>query len=99
MKLSKSIRTLLAATGLLLIQGTASASDLYEGVIAYNSGEYEKAFALWEPLAKQGDHRAQYNMAMLYSNGKGVPQSDIEATRWYKEAAAQGNEYAALHLK
>ena len=99
MKLSKSIRTLLAATGLLLIQGTASASDLLQGVVAYNSGEYERAYSLWAPLAKQGDARAQYNLAMLYSNGRGVPQSDTEAARWYKEAASQGDEYAALHLQ
>jgi TPR repeat protein len=99
MKTSKTIRALLVATGLLLVQGTASASALYEGVIAYNKGQYDKAYSLWEPLAKQGDHRAQVNMAMMYSSGKGVPQSDIEAAKWYKKAADQGNEYAALHLK
>ena len=99
MKLSKSIRTLLAATGLLLIQGTASASDLLDGVVAYNSGEYERAYSLWAPLAQQGNARAQYNMAMLYSTGRGVPQSDTEAAKWYQEAASQGDEYAALHLQ
>ena len=99
MKISKSIRIMLVATGLLLIQGTASASDLYEGVKAYNKGQYEKALALWEPLAKSGDHRAQLNMAMLYSSGKGVPQNDVEAAKWYEKAAAQGNDYAALQLK
>ncbi len=99
MKTSKITRSLILATGLILIQGTAFSSELYEGVKAYNSGQYEKAHSLWEPLARNGNHHAQLNMAMLYSGGKGVPQNDVEAARWYKKAAEQGNEHAALYLK
>lgn len=34
----------------------------------------------------------------MYSNGKGVPQDDREAVRWYRQAAEQGNADAQYNL-
>ena len=88
------------SAGLLFcLQGNVLASSLYEGVAAYNSGNYEKAYQLWETLAQEGDHRAQYNMGTLYSNGKGVPQNEAEAIKWFQMAADQGNKFAKMSLR
>jgi TPR repeat protein len=31
-----------------------------------------------------------YALGVLYAHGRGVPQDDAEALRWYRLAAAQG---------
>ncbi|MDA0228653.1 MAG: tetratricopeptide repeat protein [Proteobacteria bacterium] len=62
-----------------------------DGVAAYAAGDYATAYRQWFPHAEQGDAKAQYNLGVIYANGKGVPKNDIEAIRWYREAAAQGH--------
>lgn len=38
--------------------------------------------------------KAQYDLGSMYRYGKGVPQSDAEAYKWYLKAAYQGDEDA-----
>ena len=38
-------------------------------------------------LAEQGDAVAQNNLGLMYANGRGVPEDDAEAVRWYRLAA------------
>jgi TPR repeat protein len=33
---------------------------------------------------------AQYNLALMYNNGEGVPQDYALAVEWYRKAAEQG---------
>jgi TPR repeat protein len=40
--------------------------------------------------AEQGDASAQFNLGLMYDNGEGVPENDIEAVKWYRLAAQQG---------
>jgi len=49
-------------------------------------------------LAEQGDAQAQYNLGVMYDNGKGIPQDYIKAVQWYTEAAKQGDAGAQLFL-
>ena len=35
----------------------------------------------------------------MYDEGRGVPQDDAEAVRWYRRAAAQGNATARFNLE
>jgi len=49
-------------------------------------------------LAKQGDARAQYNLALMYANGEGVPQDYKAAVKWYTLAAEQGLAQAQYNL-
>jgi hypothetical protein len=58
-----------------------------DGYVAYNSGDYTAALALWTPLASKGDGDAQYALGDLYHLGHGVKQDDAEAARWYLKAA------------
>ena len=65
---------------------------------AYLRGDYAKTAKELEGLANLGDPRAQYDLAVLYDKGLGVPQSDAEALRWYTRAADQGDARAQYNL-
>jgi hypothetical protein len=53
---------------------------------------------LWRPLAEQGVALAQNNLGVMYAKGRGVPQDDAEAVKWYRLAAEQGNADAQYNL-
>ena len=48
--------------------------------------------------AEQSDVDAQFNLAILYEKGLGVPQDSEEATNWYRLAAEQGDVDAQFNL-
>ena len=48
--------------------------------------------------AEQGDVQAQYNLGIMYETGRGGPQDDAEAVRWYRLAAEQGDAEAQHNL-
>ena len=48
--------------------------------------------------AKQGDASAQYDLASMYSKGKGVVQDYKQAFTWCKKAAEQGHVWAQYGL-
>ena len=49
-------------------------------------------------LADTGMAEAQFNLALMYDFGKGVPENDAEAVKWYTKAADQGNAAAQFNL-
>ena len=49
-------------------------------------------------LADQGDAYAQNNLGVMYDNGRGVPENDAEAIKWYGKAAHQGLAHAQYNL-
>jgi len=48
--------------------------------------------------ANAGDPLAQYEMAVRYADGEGVPQNYQDAMAWFAKAAANGNEKAQCKL-
>ncbi len=48
--------------------------------------------------AEEGDVGAQYSVAGLYKNGRGVARDEAEAVRWYRLAADEGYLWAQLNL-
>ena len=74
----------------LLITGLAVAGPFEDATKAYNRGDYKTAYSLFKSLAEQGDANAQYKFGILYQKGRGVPQNDAEAVKWYRRAAEQG---------
>jgi TPR repeat protein len=81
-----------------LVGNPAFSADFQKGCTAHKSGDYATALREWEPLAKQGDAHAQYNLGVMYSKGRGVPQNKKTAAKWYRLAAKQGNTYAQHYL-
>lgn len=71
-------------------------ADFQAGVQAYEQGDYVTALKEWRPLAEEGQADAQFYVGALYYHGEGVPQSNIEAARWYRRAA-DGGHAAAQH--
>ncbi len=49
--------------------------------------------------AEEGDAEAQFCLGTCYLYGHGVTKDKIEATKWYKRAAEQGDEAAKKALK
>jgi TPR repeat protein len=73
-------------------------ADFQAGMTAYDREDYATALREWQPLAEQGDALAQYHVGMLYHKGRGVPQDDAQARKWYAKAAAQGQAKAQFSL-
>jgi len=48
--------------------------------------------------ADAGDSTAQYEMALRYADGEGVPQNYRDAMAWFAKAAANGNDNAQWKL-
>lgn len=88
---------LLAVMMVLALTGAAQAG-LDEGLAAAQSGNFEKAYRVWRPLAENGDADAQFSLGLLYENGKGVNQDSAKAAAWYRKAADQGNASAQNKL-
>jgi TPR repeat protein len=69
-----------------------------EALTAWKSGDYATALREFKPLAHQGNTSAQYNLGVIYANGRGVARNDVEAVKWYSKAAEKGNAQAQYAL-
>jgi TPR repeat protein len=76
----------------------AGAQDIEKGKEAAFLGDYATALAELRPLAEQGNADAQYSLANLYRDGRGVARDDEQAAAWYQRAAAAGSWWAAFEL-
>jgi TPR repeat protein len=72
--------------------------NLEDGIEAFNSGDFKKAYELYLIEAKKGNASAQTNLGTLYATGQGVPQDDTEAVKWFRKAASQGERIAQSNL-
>jgi uncharacterized protein len=103
---STRIRPALAATGaaLLLASGLAlgvnseRVPDTDEAYAAYQKGNSATALRLSQPLAEQGDARAQSLLGLIHYNDRGVLRDDAEAVKWSRLAAEQGDAAAQFRL-
>ena len=50
------------------------------------------------PIEQQGNASGQYNLGVMYADGRGVARDDAEAVRWYRRAAEQGNASGQVNL-
>ena len=73
-------------------------STFEQGDAAYAAGDYETAFNILMPLARQGDIRSQISIAGMYFSGVGVPKNLDRAITWYRLAAEQGHPIAQNNL-
>lgn len=71
---------------------------LQEAWTAYNIGNYRKTLRLIEPLAGDGNARAQVMLGRCYENGLGVQQDLGVAAQWFQLAAEQNDSEAQVLL-
>ena len=67
---------------------------LVQAAWADNVPDFKETFQ----VAKQGNAKAQYNLGVMYENGRGVRQDYIQAVQWYRKAAEQGIAQAQYNL-
>ena len=81
------------------IEKKLSPQELYEkGETCWENEDYEAAVKWYRKAAEQGFVEAQFELALCYENGDGVPQDDAESITWYYKAAEQGHAIAQNNL-
>ena len=85
------------ALSIVLLIGLPASGDRFdEGYAAYQKGDFASARTIWTELAEQVEPRAQYNLGIIYDEGRGVAVSRNQARQWWQKAAAQ-NVPEAMH--
>ncbi len=80
--------------GAMYANGQGVAKDEDQVVKWYHKAAeqgHARAFQGVRFLAEQGNVSAQFNLADMYSNGRGIAKDDQQAVMWYRKAAEQGN--------
>ena len=95
---TKPLTCLLALTFLFLFSGSVFGDDFQNARDAIDKEDYKTAHQIFLKLAKKGHVEAQFNLALIYDLGKGVPKNHKEAVKWYRLAAEQGLAEAQLNL-
>ena len=60
--------------------------------------DIEKADAMYQKIAEEGNASAQFSLALKYMNGDGVARDPKKAIELYQKAAEQGNVGAQVNL-
>ena len=89
-----------ALLGLLfsLLSGAVHAATLGEAKDAYLEGNYQEALSAFRKIAGEGVPEAQYLLAFMIDNGRGIEADPVTATKLYRQAAAGGNPEAQFEL-
>ncbi|MAZ02135.1 MAG: hypothetical protein CMN56_03260 [Sneathiella sp.] len=74
----------------------AETRDFAAGEDLFEQGRFAEAVAIWEELARKGDAKAQYNLSVMYDQGRGVEPDSVTAHFWNKKARA-ANYPPAIH--
>src|ERR1700754_2553558 len=97
-----SMKKLIVAGGLIaaaqIFVPAALAGPWEDGMAAYNRGDYSPAMALFKPLARQGNAKAQAAIGAMYRKGQGVARSSAHAFMWLSIAAARGDADARTEM-
>jgi len=92
------IKTTCLAALLCLGSANVTADSYANAVDSAIDENYSAAFSYWMPLAKAGDPRAQFNVALMYHGGLHVSFDESAALRWYQRAAENGVTEAQEYL-
>ena len=68
------------------------------GMLAYEDGNYQRAFKKYMICAEAGDELSQYMVGIMYKNGQGVNQDYKKAFDWVSKSANQGYYFAQHKL-
>jgi hypothetical protein len=88
--------SLACASALVLAASVPSfAGDYEQGLNLNQNQNFSQSLAQFRRAAEQGDARAQFSLAYMYSEGQGVAQDSLEAHKWAVRAEANGHRHAA----
>ena len=60
--------------------------------------ELDQVIAGWQVLAEEGHSEAQCNLGVMFLQGRGVAQNDMQAIHWFRMAAERGKANAQTNL-
>jgi len=83
---------------LLMFISSFTFANYHDGMNSYNRGDYKSAFNEWLPLARNGNAKAQTEIAAMYGNGDYVKEDWSKAAYWYQKAADQEEPRAQVNL-
>lgn len=89
-----------------LVAAAPARADFFDGLAAYDAGDYYAAYLEWLPLAKAGNNDARAAIADLYhAELLTAPAGTTERRRiqhtavwWYRQAAQCGHTVAQMNL-
>jgi TPR repeat protein len=90
-------RVVLAVTGVAVISAALTVGWVHK-IDSIRSKKLADTATETHARADQGDLSAEYSLACMYYEGRGVPQDYAEASRWYRKAAEQGYAKAQFGL-
>ena len=89
----------LSSQAVALVESDQPGKDsVQKGRLAYEKGDYAIALKLFTSLVRRGYPVAQFNLAKMYREGKGVSKDYKTAVKWFHLSAEQGNALAQYHL-
>ena len=94
MQIINVIRTALLVAIIAVGVGSATVAGPLEDAFTAYQRQYATALRILQPRAEQGDADAQLKLGLMYADGDGVPENDVQAYKWWNLAAAQGHESA-----
>ena len=86
------ILTFAICTGVLWGSPVGADDAFDKADAALERGDYAEALDGFRVLAEKGHASAQGKLGLKYQEGTGVPQSFVQAHKWYNLAAAQGDD-------
>ena len=99
-KLSSFLSVAIISSSLLTV-GCSKEDNLQELAqckVKISESNFTEAFKYCKKAAEQGEVHAQYNLGIMYANGRGVKQDLFNAKEWYQKAADQGYAKAQCYL-
>jgi len=86
------------ALALCAFSAASQAAPFDDAVAALSAGDYERALALFQPLAADGNASAQYYVGVMFENGYSTTRNEVAALTWYRLSAEQGVPQAAYNI-
>jgi TPR repeat protein len=87
-----SLRIGIAVFALLMAASLPVRADYRSAVSAYENGAYEAALGEFRTLAQSGDPAAQYHLALMFKDGRGVRRDPVTALGWFLCAAGSDGQ-------
>jgi TPR repeat protein len=94
----RSVGNGLLGLGAVLFAILPAHADVAAGMRAFQEKDYTTAFNEWKAAAEAGQAEAQFDLGVLYAQGRGVKRDLTQAEQWYRKAATQGNAEAQFAL-
>jgi len=99
---SRNAYYLAAIVGVALVVGALAGSIGFtpekRASVPDQTAQHAGRFTDLAKLADKGDPAAEYELAMAYMNGSGVPKNETVARKWLERSAGHGNTAAQYEL-